>query len=141
MTQQSENFSWADAWIVVAILFYQNRAAPIDLTALIEAGDTINHAIFTQGELEHGLRRLITAGYVTYEGGGYRVSGKVQTALQLLGSPHRQIEEMKKLLGVSGSYASYQPPPADSEQYISAATYRFALDSYLTRMKALRPGS
>jgi hypothetical protein len=141
MSQQTENFTWADAWIVVAILWHQRGDAPVDLTTMISAGDAITHAIFTQGELEHGLRRLITAGYVTYEGGGCRVASEVQPALQLFGSPFRQMEEMEKLLGISGRDVSCQPPPADSEQYISAAAYRSALESYLSRMKALRPSS
>ena len=60
------NWSWADAWVLTAAYFTQEN--PVSLRALIGAGDAINHAIFTDDELDSGLTRLNAAGLAQLEG-------------------------------------------------------------------------
>ena len=47
---------------------YSTQRNPVSLRALIGAGDGINHAIFTDGELDDGLTRLSAAGLARLEG-------------------------------------------------------------------------
>ena len=49
-------WSWSDAWLLTAAYFTEEN--PVSLRGLIGAGDAINHAIFTDNELDHGLTRL-----------------------------------------------------------------------------------
>jgi hypothetical protein len=60
------NWSWGDGWVLTAAYFTQEN--PVSLRALIGAGDAINHAIFTNDELDGGLTRLTAAGLARLEG-------------------------------------------------------------------------
>ena len=60
------NWSWSDAWLLTAAYFTQEN--PVSLRGLIGAGDGINHAIFTDDELDHGMTRLTAAGLARLEG-------------------------------------------------------------------------
>jgi hypothetical protein len=60
------NWSWADAWVLTAA--YVTAENPVRLTSLIGAGDYINHAIFTDEELDHALTRLDAGGLAHLEG-------------------------------------------------------------------------
>jgi hypothetical protein len=59
-------WTWSDAWLLTAAYFTQED--PVSLRGLIGAGDAINHAIFTDNELDHGLTRLNAAGLARLEG-------------------------------------------------------------------------
>jgi hypothetical protein len=58
-------WSWSDAWLLTAAHFTQEN--PVTLRGLIGAGDGINHAIFTDDEIDHGLTRLSAAGLARLE--------------------------------------------------------------------------
>jgi hypothetical protein len=60
------NWTWSDAWVLTAAYFTQEN--PVSLRGLIGAGDAINHAIFTDNELDHGMTRLTAAGLARLEG-------------------------------------------------------------------------
>ena len=60
------NWAWSDAWLLTAAYFTQEN--PVSLRALIGAGDAINHAIFTDDEIDHGLTRLSATGLARLEG-------------------------------------------------------------------------
>ena len=60
------NWSWSDAWLLTAAYFTEEN--PVSLRGLIGAGDSINHAIFTDDEIDHGLTRLTAAGLARLEG-------------------------------------------------------------------------
>jgi hypothetical protein len=65
-------WSWSDAWLLTAAYFTEEN--PVSLRSLIGAGDAINHAIFTDGELDHGLTRLEAAGLAHLEGEAIRLT-------------------------------------------------------------------
>jgi hypothetical protein len=60
------NWSWSDAWLLTAAHFAEEN--PVTLRGLIGAGDGVNHAIFTDDEIDHGLTRLSAAGLARLEG-------------------------------------------------------------------------
>ena len=60
------NWSWSDAWLLIAA--YSTQENPVTLRGLIGAGDGINHAIFTDNELDQGMTRLTAAELARLEG-------------------------------------------------------------------------
>ena len=59
-------WSWSDAWLLTAAYFTEEN--PVTLRSLFAAGDAINHAIFTDVEIDHGLTRLEAAGLAHLDG-------------------------------------------------------------------------
>lgn len=59
-------WTWSDAWVLTAA--YVPKKNPVTLTELIGAGDGLNHAIFTDDELEQGLTKLRAAGLLEWDG-------------------------------------------------------------------------
>jgi hypothetical protein len=73
-------WSWTDAWLLTAA--YVTNENRVTLTALIGAGDALNHAIFTDVELEQGLAKLSAAGLAQWDGNVITLTEK---ALHLCG--------------------------------------------------------
>ena len=59
-------WSWSDAWLLTAAHFTGEN--PVTLRRLFGAGDAINHALFTDNELDSGLTRLQAAGLARLDG-------------------------------------------------------------------------
>jgi hypothetical protein len=68
-------------------------------------GDYINHAIFTDEELEGGLGRLKSAGYVIEENDQFQPTQSVLDWYEQAGPKrryvHKDLERVKKFLGIS----------------------------------------
>ena len=131
MPDKPETFTWADAWILMAIFIGQARNSPaVDLTRIITIGDALEHAILTRGELEHGQRRLIAAGFVDRKPRGYRVLESHFADARFRSAVERRVEGLREFLGAPPWDSSYVPPVADSEQYVTEAEYRKAVGYY-----------
>lgn len=94
-------FLGSDAWLLLALLYGRE---PADAETLRQWGDAINHAIFTDEELEGGLRRLKEAGHVIEEEGRFRTSPDVVAWFDRV-SPrrsaiHKELERAEGFLGV-----------------------------------------
>jgi hypothetical protein len=59
-------FLWSDAWLLLSLIYARE---PADRDHLRAVGDFINHAIFTDEELDSGLARLLQAGHATEHDG------------------------------------------------------------------------
>ena len=59
-------WSSSDAWLLTAA--YVTEENPLSLRSLFAAGDGINHAIFTEEEIDHGLTRLEAAELACLDG-------------------------------------------------------------------------
>ncbi len=57
-------FHWSDAWLLHAISVTDRGGVGGTLPEVIYAGDWIQHAIFSEGELHNGIGRLLRAGYI-----------------------------------------------------------------------------
>jgi hypothetical protein len=78
----------SDAWLLLSILLAAS-AEGATLDGIISVGDAINHAVFTFGELDGGLARLVKGGLVKID--GQRVL-PTDEATRL----HRQVEKRKR---------------------------------------------
>jgi hypothetical protein len=97
-------FMWSDAWLLLSLIYSGESA---DRDRLRSIGDFINHALFTDEELDGGLARLQQGGHVVAENDRYAASpdvfawyaavtaGKSRTAV------HKDLERVKHFLGVT----------------------------------------
>jgi hypothetical protein len=56
-------YQWSDVWLLQSIMLSEEGGA--SLLSIIGVGDAINHAIFTDDELESGFARLSAGGLIT----------------------------------------------------------------------------
>ena len=60
------NWSWTDAWLLTAACMTEEN--PVSLRSLFAAGDAVNHALFTDEELNTGMTKLAAAGLAEWNG-------------------------------------------------------------------------
>jgi len=96
----------SDAWLLLSLIYAPEACNHHQLRAV---GDYINHAIFTDEEIDGGLARLVQAGYVTEVSDRYFptehvrdwyasiTEGKSQTAVQ------KDLERVKQFLHIENT--------------------------------------
>lgn len=134
MAKGSTGYNWSDAWLLLAII-YAGGGGAANLERIIAAGDGINHAIFTRDELESGLARLTSGGYVEEEGGLFSATDKVMRVYGKTASRrravHTELRSAGKLIGAAPPDA--EQPHANDLTYagFSAAAYTEAVNKYV----------
>lgn len=97
-------FVWSDAWLLLSLIY---SGEPADRERLRSIGDFINHALFTDEELDGGLARLQQAGHVTVHGDKHSASDAVLawytsiTAGKSRTAVHKDLERVIGFLGLS----------------------------------------
>lgn len=97
-------FVWSDAWLLLSLIY---SGEPADHERLRSIGDHINHAIFTDEELDGGLARLQRAGHVSALGDKYSPSAAVLawyksiTAGKTHTAVHKDVERVMGFLGIT----------------------------------------
>jgi hypothetical protein len=71
MIQEEIQHRPSDAWVLLAIILAAGNDSAC-LEEIVAVGDGINHAIFTENEMEGGLFRLSAGGYIEEMGDGFR---------------------------------------------------------------------
>jgi hypothetical protein len=101
MTEQNQQFLGSDAWLLLALLYAKE---PADRKRIVEVGDAINHAIFTDEELEGGLARLQAAGHAITRDGRHCPAQGVAEWFERISpkrSPiHKDMERVRGFLGI-----------------------------------------
>lgn len=104
MAERQNPFRSSDAWLLLSLL---HGREPADAGTLPQWGDAINHAIFTDEELEGGLRRLKAAGYVIEEEGRFRASPEVVAWFDAVrprrSAVHKDLERVEGFLGIGSA--------------------------------------
>lgn len=97
-------FVSSDAWLLLSIIY---SGEPADRERLRSVGDFINHAIFTNEELDGGLARLQRAGHVYVQSNKYSPSADVLawyksiTAGKRRTFVHKDLDRVNGFLGVT----------------------------------------
>ena len=136
MTKKKIEYNWSDAWLLLAVIYAGNEGA--DLERIIEVGDGIEHAIFNPDELESGLARLTSSGYIKEKDGVFHATPKVMSAYPESTSQrtyvHKDLERIEKLIGAASS--SSDQPHSNNLSYagFSIAAYTEAVNTYIERM-------
>jgi hypothetical protein len=139
MSTPAKQFTWADAWILLSIIFGSSKSGSATLRDVIEVGDGLNHAIFNYGELDDGLWRLIEAGHIVRDGDRFRVTETVATAYGKISRRARvhmrQMEELETFLGVTSSEVDYVPPIEGSARIVTREAFNAAVRGYVGRSR------
>lgn len=135
MRKKKIECNWSDAWLLLAIIYAGSRGATLE--RIVAVGDGINHAIFNPDELESGLARLTSSGYIKEKNGIFSVTSKVLRAYAKSTSPrraiHKELDDMEKLIGAASP--SSKQPQINNLKYagFSKESYEEAVDRYLQR--------
>lgn len=104
MKDKAATYRPSDAWLLLAILYASREAGGASLEQVTTAGDYINHAIFTEDELEGGLSRLSAGGFIKRESGLFSITDKVLQAYEKTHTPRRyvykELEDMVRFLNI-----------------------------------------
>src|SRR5262245_45100222 len=95
MTESDLKFEWYDAWILAALVWATEEDAPVPLWRLIGTADALNKAVVSRGELECGIGRLVSAGFVCVVPDGFKATPR---ALALKG-PGPPMEIVSRAIG------------------------------------------
>lgn len=95
------DFTWSDAWLLLSLIYGKDS---LDRQRIRDIGDFINHAVFTDAELEGGLQRLQNGGQVRRVKQHFIASPAVMKwyAREIKGksrtSVHKDLERVERLL-------------------------------------------
>lgn len=98
--------TWQDAWLLLAVKYAVGTGQPVKRDIVIQAGDFINHAIFTEEEIEHGIEVLESMNLLEVIGGEFRLGNAFAAFWECSGaemhrSVHKQLERVKEALNVT----------------------------------------
>ena len=101
-------WTWSDAWVLTAA--YLPKENPVTLTELFGAGDAVNHAIFTDDELEQGLTKLRAGGLLRWDGEvitltekGLRLCDEAVESEQYIRQAMKKIEDELRAIDLAGA--------------------------------------
>lgn len=86
--ETSPYFDWSNAWVFCALGDAHDDSGRVVFSALVGAGDFLNHAIFNDAEIHQGLSRLHQRGIVDVHDGSVTVT-------PLAKSLHSKIRSMR----------------------------------------------
>jgi hypothetical protein len=94
----------SDAWLLLAIV-YAHKEGQANVESIIQNGDFINHAIFTEEELKGWFFRLTKGGYIKENKGEYSPTNITTEAYLKTTTPRRnvfkELEDMEKFLNIT----------------------------------------
>src|SRR5262249_32966047 len=120
MDESDLQFDWYDAWILAAVVWATEDDAPVPLWLLIATADALNKAIVTRGELECGMRRLVSAGLVRVVPDGFKATPRA-LALKAPGPP---VEIVSEAIGAREWSRQSELPRTDEATYVSVDAYK-----------------
>jgi hypothetical protein len=133
--------NWADAWILLSIIYASGESGRgrATLRDLIAAADFIQHAILNYGEADEGLARLIEAGHVIRDKRGFRATKKVMAAYRVFSKRSRRVseqeQELARFLDAKAYESNYCPPVDSSGLVISREEFEVAAQGYLSQFR------
>jgi hypothetical protein len=66
--EQHRAFTFQDAWLLGSLFMHNAEPAEVNLSAILAAGDYLNHAIFTIQELRFSFEKLQAGGWIMVDG-------------------------------------------------------------------------
>jgi len=125
MAPMSE-FEWYDAWILAAVVYASDGSTPVPLWRLIAIADALNKAIVSRGELELGIGRLVSAGYIRVSAEGFEATPPA-LALKVSGPP---MENIANAIGARSWSAQAEMPRVSTATYVTVEAYEKAVKKY-----------
>jgi len=111
-------YRWTDAWLLAAIANV-NQEHPAELWEIIAEGDSLNHALFTEEEIESGLVRLTEGGWITEQDSKFIVTDKFRS-IRFGNIAIRSLGKVEKLLNCEPREPNEpMPHPANNFKHVS----------------------
>lgn len=129
MNRKQFQFVASDAWLLLAILAAGDDVA--NLEEIVAAGDAINHAIFTEDEMESGLYRLSGGGYIEESNGSFKPSSSAADKYRVINAkvkaPLRQMDLVSDFIGANPwEFGKAFPRPENRFHYPGFTRGKFA---------------
>ena len=129
-----DEFVWSDIWLLLSIIYASGSDGEASLEGIIGQGDAINHAIFSLDELNGGLERLISAGYIFEKNDGYAPTEKALSIYHEVSNSKRYVrdvlEGIRERLQVKPWDPTYKPKYSASGKYVSSKEFERAYMNY-----------
>jgi hypothetical protein len=138
--QETIQYQSSDAWLLLAII-YAGQKKPAALSDIIAAADAINHALITFPEMEGGLARLETGGYIIDQNSRFSPTEKTMSYYRSKNRCHmmKAMEDLKTLLDTTPWDPSYKSGMANkgfSYPPLTPELFNQAEKEYLARFSA-----
>ncbi len=101
-------YEWSDAWLLQAIICGSGDQGA-SLYHIISIGDALNHAIFTDEELESGFARLTEGGLIEERGERYYATEEAREKYTKASSKSGSVLTIRERLAKSIGAAPWQP--------------------------------
>ena len=139
MTTSRIQFSWADAWILLSIIYASRESGRATLRDIIAVADGIQHAVLNYGEANEGLARLIEAGHVICDCADFRASAGVLSTYEAFSKRaagvREQERELERFLGAAPWSPEYRPLADSSGRAVSRQDFDAAVKSYVGQFR------
>ncbi len=101
-----DKYCWEDAWLLLAVKYAQGNDENTSKEEVIKAGDFINHAIFMDSEIEHGISLLCPAGLLEVNESDFKLGPSFQALWENSGAEknrgvHKQLEVLCKTMSIT----------------------------------------
>ena len=101
-----EKYCWEDAWLLLAVKYAQEDNELVTIEEVEKAGDFINHAIFEDSEIEHGIAVLLPASLLEVKEGIFKLGPSFQGLWHTSGAEkysgvQKQMEMLCKAMGIT----------------------------------------
>ncbi|MCI0441453.1 MAG: hypothetical protein L0177_20310 [Chloroflexi bacterium] len=142
MAVETLDYTWTDAWLLLSVI-YAGRAGEATLDRIIEAGDFINHAIFTHEELRTSLAKLGDGGLVEMTDAAFAPTEKtIQAYSSIAGAArtpvYKEIEALSRFLAVEPERGGALPDSSAAQINLSQQAYEDAARAYMRRSSLLK---
>lgn len=101
-------YQWSDIWLLQSIILGGGDSGA-NLYNIISTGDALNHAIFTNDELESGLARLTLGGLIFEKNTNFFPTPMTNELYKKAGKSDGGIYSIRKRLGNILGAAQYSP--------------------------------
>ena len=109
-------YRWTDAWLLGAIA-EASKHEPAKLWQIIAAGELLNHALFTDEEIESGLTRLTQGGWITERDGTFSTTDLFKRQ-NIKIKNWDSVKKIEKLLDAEPRYQNEpMPHPSNNLRY------------------------
>lgn len=128
-------FNWHDCWVITGILWATPDEAEIDLSAIIAAGDMLNHSIYTEKELKEGFYKAQKKGLISIQANkikvteeGCEIRNKVQS---MRGGLFSIVDNMyKELNSIRTKLIDMSEETIDTSRFITHISVKESYEQY-----------
>lgn len=144
MTNHNQkDFSWHDCWVITGILWTIPDEAEIDLSAIIAAGDMLNHAIYTEKELKDGFYKAQKKGILSIQDNKIKIKDKgqeIREAVQKMrGGLFSIVDNMQKKLNSNRTKVIDMPEEnVDPCNFLNDSSVKQGYEKYIKKYEKKR---